>query len=321
MTRTLTRRQFISRAGTLAVAFSFAPTLARGFPVGVEAKGRPADLAVDSWLVIGPDNSVTIYSGKVELGTGVQTALSQIVAEELYLTLDQISFVQGDTSQTPGDKGYTAGSQTIQSEGPKLRIAAATAFQTLLNLASQQLGVPVDELTAQNGRIGIENNPDSARTYAQLIGNQQIQLTSDANVAIKDPAAHTVVGTSLPRVDLPGKFLGTFTFMQDITVHGMLHGRVVRPAGRNATFVSLDDSALSSIPGFVQLVQQGNFVGVVASDEWAAIQAAKALKVTWQQGAPLVAEAVLPQALRDSTNIYQSAPAATATGNVESALN
>ena len=123
----------ISRAGTLAVAFSFAPTLARSVPMsmGAQAAGGPADLAVDSWLVIGADNSVTIYSGKVDLGTGVQTALTQIVAEELYLDIGQISFVQGDTSLTPGDQGYTAGSQTIQSEGPKLRIAAATAYQAL----------------------------------------------------------------------------------------------------------------------------------------------------------------------------------------------
>jgi CO/xanthine dehydrogenase Mo-binding subunit len=317
----MSRRQFVSRAGTLAVAFSFAPALTRGFPVEVKAAGRPADMAIDSWLVIGPDNSVTIYSGKVDLGTGVQTALTQIVAEELYLTIDQISFVQGDTSQTSGDRGYTAGSQTIQTEGPTLRIAAATAFQALLGLASQQLGVPVEKLTAQNGQIAITNNPDSACTYGKLIGHQQIQLSSDPNVAVKDPAAHTVVGQSLPRVDLPDKFMAKFTFMQDLTIHGMLHGRVVRPTGRNATFVSLDDSALSAIPGFVQVVQQGNFVGVVATDEWAAIQAAKALMVNWQQGAPLIAEADLPQTLRDPANIYQTAAAEIAAGNVDDALS
>ena len=321
MARTMSRRQFVSRAGTLAVAFSLAPTFAQGLSFEASAAGRPADLAVDSWLVICPDNSVTIYSGKVDLGTGVQTALTQIVAEELNLSIDQISFVQGDTSQTPGDQGYTAGSQTIQSEGPKLRTAAATAFQALLGLASQQLGVPVGQLTAQNGQIAIVNNPGSARTYGELIGNQQIQLTSDPNVVPKNPSAHTVVGQSLPRVDLPDKFMANFTFMQDMTIHGMLHGRIVRPAGRNATFVSLDDSALSTIPGFVQVVQHGNFVGVVATDEWAAIQAAKALKVNWQQGAPLVAEADLPQALRDPANIYQTLPAEKAVGNVDDALS
>ncbi|HZV26594.1 MAG TPA: molybdopterin cofactor-binding domain-containing protein [Acidothermaceae bacterium] len=320
MARTMSRRQFFSRAGTLAVAFSLAPTLARSFPADVKAAGASADLAIDSWLVIGPDNRVTIYSGKVELGTGVQTALTQIVAEELYLTIDQISFVQGDTSQTPGDKGYTAGSQTIQSEGPKLRIAAATAFQALLKLASQQIGVSTHALRAQNGQIGIGHNLNRARTYGQLIGQQQIQLTSDATVAVKDPADYTVVGTPLPRVDLPDKFLATFTYMQDVKVDGMLHARVVRPAGRNATFVSFDESLCTAVPGFVQVVQQDNFVGVVANDEWAAIQAAKALHVTWQQGAPLVAEADLPQALRDPANIYQTNPTQAPVGDVDSAL-
>src|SRR6185437_10070268 len=110
---------------------------------------------------------------------------------------------------------------------------------------------------------------------------------------------YTVVGTPVPRVDLPDKFLATFTYMQDVRVDGMLHARVVRPAGRNATFGSLDQSGLSAVPGFLQVVQKGNFVGVVASDEWAAIQAAKALKVTWQQGVALAAEADLPAALQN----------------------
>jgi CO/xanthine dehydrogenase Mo-binding subunit len=320
MPRTLSRRQFFSRAGTLAVAFSFAPSLTRGFSFAANAAAGSADMAVDSWLVIDPDNHVTIYSGKVELGTGVQTALTQIVAEELYLTIDQISFVQGDTSQTPGDKGYTAGSQTIQTEGPKLRIAAATAYQALLTLASQQIGVSTHALQARNGQVGIGHNLNNARTYGELIGQQQIQLTSNPNVPVKKPSDYDVVGESLSRVDQPDKFLATFTFMQDVEIDGMLHGRVVRPAGRNATFASLDESALASIDGIVQVVHQGNFVGVVARTEWAAIQAAKMLHVTWTQGAPLVTEENLPQALRDPDNIYQSAPAETAVGNVDSAL-
>jgi CO/xanthine dehydrogenase Mo-binding subunit len=179
----MSRRQFVSRAGTLAVAFSLAPTLARSIPMGVQAAGGSPDLAVDSWLVIDPDGRVTIFSGKVELGTGVETALSQIVAEELYLTLDWISFVQGDTSRTP-DLSYTAGSQTIQTEGPTLRIAAATAFQKLLTLASQQIGVSTHALQARNGQIGIGHNHKRARTYGELIGQQQIHHTSDSSVPL-----------------------------------------------------------------------------------------------------------------------------------------
>ena len=320
MARTLSRRQFLSRAGTLAVAFSLAPALPRIPTTDVDAAGTATDMSVDSWLVIDPDNTVTIYSGKVELGTGVQTALMQIVAEELAVNLGQIHFVQGDTAQTPGDKGYTAGSQTIQSEGPKLRIAAATAFQALLKLASQQIGVPTEALRAKDGKIGIGNNLNRALTYAQLIGQQKIQLTSDPKVAVKAADSYTVVGTPVPRVDLPEKFLATFTYMQDVRVDGMLHARVVRPAGRNATFVSMDQSACKAVPGFLQVVQKGDFVGVVASDEWAAIQAAKALKVTWKPGAPLVAEADLPQALQNPANIYQSGPTAPMVGNVDTAL-
>jgi nicotinate dehydrogenase subunit B len=320
MAQMISRRQFIARAGTLAVAFSLAPTLAQTLRTEVSAAGTTSDMGVDSWLVIGPDNTVTIYSGKVELGTGVQTALTQIVAEELFVNFGQIHFVQGDTAQTPGDKGYTAGSQTIQSEGPKLRIAAATAFQALLTLASQQIGVPNQALRAQDGQIGIGHNLNRALTYAQLIGQQQIQLTSDAKVAVKAPADYTVVGTTVPRVDLPDKFLATFTYMQDVRVDNMLHARVVRPAGRNASFVSLDQTNAQTVPGFLKVVQKGNFVGVVATDEWAAIQAAKALKVTWQQGAPLAAEADLPTALQDPANIYQSGRTAPMVGDVDKAL-
>jgi len=321
---TMSRRRFLARAGTLAVAFSLAPALSQSLATQARAAGTATtagnDMAVDSWLVIGSDSGVTIYSGKVELGTGVQTALSQIVAEELYVDLNQITFVQGDTSLTPGDQGYTAGSQTVQSEGPKLRIAAATAFQTLLGLASQQIGVPTQALQARSGQIGIGHNLNRARGYGQLIGQQQIQLTSNPNVALKSPSNYTVVGTAVPRVDLPAKFLATFSYLQDLTVGGMLHARVVRPAGRNASFVSLDDSACAAVPGFLQVVQRGNFVAVVASDEWAAIQSAKALNVTWRQGPPLAAEGNLAAELRDPANIYQSGPSVAPVGDVDSAL-
>ncbi len=320
----LSRRQFISRAGTLAVAFSLAPMLTRFSTGEASAAGPGSDLAVDSWLVIDTDGGVTIYSGKVELGTGVQTALSQIVAEELYVNLDEITFVQGDTSLTPGDKGYTAGSNTIRSEGPKLRIAAATAFQTLLQLASQQIGIPIHALEARAGMIGIGHNLNHGVTYGQLIGQQQLQLSSNPNVVVKDPKDYTIVGTTVPRVDLPDKFLANFNYVQDVRVDGMLHARVVRPGGRNATFASLDDSACASVPGFLQVVRKQNFVAVVAETEWAAIQAAKALNVNWNQGTPLAggtSDQALQDALQNASNIYQSGLPIPETGNVDVALD
>ncbi len=325
MATTFSRRQFLSRAGTLAVAFSLAPALTR-IPVTEVASARAlGDMGVDSWLVVDPKGGVTIYSGKVELGTGVQTALSQIVAEELYIGMDQIQFIQGDTSLTPGDQGYTAGSQTIQSEGPKLRIAAATAFQALLQLAASEIGVSTDALRARDGVIGIPHNNHltHTHTYGQLIGRQQIQLASDPGVTVKDPANYTIVGTAVPRVDLPDKFTAAFTYMQDFTVNGMLHARVVRPGGRNATIESLDDTACAAVPGFLQTVRKGNFLAVVARDEWAAIQAAKALKVNWTQGAALsgaASDQALQDALQDPANIYQAGVTVDESGDVAGAL-
>jgi nicotinate dehydrogenase subunit B len=322
----LSRRQFLARAGTLVVGFSLAPALAQVLTpsAGASAATAPADLKVDAWLTIGPANTVTIYSGRVELGTGVQTALTQIVIEELSLNLGQVVYFQGDTVLTPMDQGVTAGSKTIQTQGPRLRIAAATAFQTLLALASQRIGVPTQALHARDGKIGIGANLNRGLTYAELIGDQQIMLTNQApspnappnpnyvnpaNVIVKNPRDYTVVGQSVARVELPEKILGTFTFIQDVKIDGMTHGRVIRLGGRNATFLSFDATSLATtqaLPGVIEVVQQGNFVGVVAATEYAAIVAARTLKVNWDFGPPLIPQESLPQALADPANIYRS---------------
>jgi len=202
------RRQFLSLTGMLAIGFTLAPAAGK---VGASSAAASTNTmlggngqgdlrvnapgAADSWLVIGSDNSITIYSGKVELGTGVQTALSQIVCEELHVSVSMVSFVQGDTSLTP-DQGYTAGSQTIFTAGPVLRVAAATVFQALLAMASQAIGVPEPTLLAQDGRIGIGPNLNRGLTYGQLIGEQQIELTTNPKVAVVNPSDYKVVGAA-----------------------------------------------------------------------------------------------------------------------------
>ena len=322
-TVTISRREFLSTLGkgTLVVGFSLAP-LSRDLSLGDAHAAGTSNLMVDSWLAIDQSNTVTIFSGKVELGTGVQTAMMQIVAEDLNVDLDQLDYVQGDTSQTPGDKGFTAGSKSVQTQGPSLRIAAATAQQTLLTLASQALNVPVANLVAKGGRIGIGPNLDQALTYAQLLAGKQIQLVSNANVQVKDPSAYQIVGQSVPRVELPEKFAGEFTYVADLVLPNMLHGRVIRPAGRNATVDSIDAlsiQAAQAIPGFLKYVRLGNFVGVFATDEWAAIQTSRTIKVNWRQGAPMPAQATMPQALQDPANIYQTSQEQVR-GNVDSAM-
>jgi nicotinate dehydrogenase subunit B len=321
---TVSRRQFLSTLGkgTLAVGFSFAPIYYKLLGGDAHAAGTASDLTIDSWLAIDQQGTITIFSGKVELGTGVQTAMMQIVAEELYVGFAQLSYVQGDTSQTPGDKGFTAGSKSVQTQGPALRVAAATAFQVLLNLASQQLNVPIADLFANDGQIGIGPNLDQARSYAQLLDGQQIQLASNPNVSVKSPSNYRIVGQPVPRVELPDKFTARFTYVGDLVLNDMLHGRVIRPSGRNATLDSVDPISLQSaqaIPGFLKIVRLGNFVGVFATDEWAAIQASRTIRVKWNAGAPLPAQASLLQTLQDPANTYQTSQEQVR-GNVDSAL-
>src|ERR1700730_1825892 len=197
----------------------------------------------------------------------------------------------GDTARTI-DQSVTAASRTIERGGPQLRQAAAAGRQELLRLASKSLGVPVEKLTVSDGVVSFVDNPAKATTYGRLIGGTRFNLRITATgkgcdmqvapeVPAKDPKDYKIVGTSVPRVDLPPKFTGEFTYTPDVRVPGMLHGRVIRPAVVNSKPSSVDESSIAHIPGVVKVVQQGGFLGVVAQTEWAAIQAAKALKVTW----------------------------------------
>jgi CO/xanthine dehydrogenase Mo-binding subunit len=299
----MTRRQFFETLGkgSLVVGFSLSPVAASILANEAHAADAASSLTIlsgiqsgplnqnDAWLTIDHQGNITLFSGKVELGTGTQTAFSQIVAEELYVDPSVITYVQGDTSQTP-DQGTTAGSKSVQTQGPLVRRAAATAFQRLLSLASAYLGVSTSALMAQGGSIGIGSAMNHPTNYAKLFAGQQITLTSNS-----------AVGQPVPRLDLFEKFAGRFTYVSDVVVPGMLHGRIVRndfnsgtglykSKPKNATFQSLDDSAARAVPGFVKTVQKQNFVGVVATTEWGAIQAAKGVHVTWQSGEVLASD-------------------------------
>ena len=223
---------------------------------------------------------------------GVVTALSQIVAEELDVAFHQIHMETGDTSNTI-DQAATVGSRTIERGGPQLRQAAAAARQQLLTLASASLEAPPETLVIAEGVVSVANNPAKKIPYGNLIpGGRRFNLKISANgtgwdmivaptAKSKDRKDYKIVGTSVPRVDLPPKFTGEFVYTPDVRVPGMLHGRVVRPAVVNSKPLSVDENSIAHIPGIVKVVQQGNFVGVVAQNEWSAMQAAKALKVTW----------------------------------------
>jgi CO/xanthine dehydrogenase Mo-binding subunit len=290
--KTISRRQFIQGTGALVVAFRLWPGASRALarPAPADWSG-PAAAELDSWLAVAADGTVTVSTSKVDLGTGVVTALSQIVAEELDVPFRAIHMETGDTSQTI-DQAATVGSATIAHGGPQLRQAAAAGRQELLKLASARLQTPVNQLVVNDGVVSVAGSPTNKVSYAELVGGKKFNVRITATgagrglvvapeVQVKDPKTYKIVGTSAPRVDLPPKFTGEFTYTADVRVPGMLYGRVVRPATVNTKAANVDESSIKNIPGIVKVVQDGGFVGVVAQTEWAAIQAAKKLKVTW----------------------------------------
>ncbi len=246
---------------------------------------------VDAWLGLGADGHVTVYSGKVDLGTGVRTALAQLVAEELDVDFDQIDMVMGDTLLTL-DQGQTAGSLSISNGGGTLRRAAASARQALLAAAATRLAADVTQLSVARGVVSV-NQSDKKISYAALVAGKPLNVKLDPKVALKSPSTHKVVGQSVPRVDIPAKVTGQFTYIHDFKLPGMWHARVVRPPGLGATLVSLDESSVASISG-VKVVRKQDFVAVLAKSEWAAVKAARQLKAQW----------TAPSTLPDQAKLY-----------------
>jgi CO/xanthine dehydrogenase Mo-binding subunit len=313
----VSRREFLADAGLLVVGFTLIPRLARAESLGSGANGSAAPPAdqLDSWLVVGRDERVTVYAGKVELGTGVSTALRQIVAEELDVPLDRITWVQGDSARSV-DQGRTVGSGSVKRGGAQLRRAAAEARQALLEMASVKLGTPVDRLSVSAGVIAVSGAAAKQVSFGELIGDGRFERTISGNAPVKPPNAYRVVGQPIPRVEIPAKATGTHEYVHDVRLPGMLHGRVVRPPRVGATLVSLDERSIAGIPG-ARVVRTGTFVGVVAEREEDAIRAAKALTVKWNT------TPVLP----DASQLYEQfkAQATTArpvaeTGNADDTL-
>lgn len=243
--------------------------------------------AFETFIKITSDGSVTAYNGHVDLGTGIRTALGQIVAEELDVSFARVVVVLGDTSRVP-DQGATIASETIQITAVPLRKAAAQARQFLIARAAERLELPAEDLAVEDGLIRGKDN--RSVSYGELIAGDIIRLELADDVPVKDVGAYTIVGQSVPRVDLPAKATGELVYVHDVRVPGMLHGRVVRPpyAGVDAgafvgtSLIAVDKTSVRDIPGLVAVVQIGDFVGIVAEREENAIKAAAQLKVTWK---------------------------------------
>lgn len=271
------RRSLLLSGGAMLVGFAL-PNAAKAW-----TEKPVAGDEVASFLAIDAQGMVTVYIGKVDLGTGVRTGFMQIAAEELDVAMERIRVIEGDTALTP-DQGPTYGSLSIQNGGVALRQAAATARQALLARAAERLRAPPAALRVENGTV---IGASGRVTYAELVGGRALEMKVDANAPIKPPEARRIVGRSVPRVDIPGKVFGRFEYVHDFKLPGMLHGRPVRPPAMGAVAQAVDEASIRQIPGVVRVVHQGAFVGVVAETEWAAIRAARDLKVTWSDWAGL----------------------------------
>jgi nicotinate dehydrogenase subunit B len=286
-----TRREFLRSSGALVVSFSAAaalePAIASQGPFDTRASHiDPSKL--DSWIAIAADGRVTAYTGKCELGQGMLTAQTQLVAEELCVPLDRVRIVQCDTASTP-DQGTTSGSQSTPTNFNERNLAqaAATARETLIALAATQLGLPAANLSATDGFVHAASDTSRRVGYADLVGGRLLNVQVDPRAKRKPSAEWTVLGTPARRVDLVALATGQFEFVHNVRVPGMLHGAVVRPPAARATLVNVDDRSVAGLPGLLKVVVRKNFVGVVAEKPWQAMQAAAKLKATWSVGAPL----------------------------------
>ncbi|MGV8921447.1 MAG: molybdopterin cofactor-binding domain-containing protein [Pseudomonas sp.] len=289
------RRNFL-RGSALVVGFSLLPSVAlKAFADSeVDTLGTtildpelPGSLRatpwLDAWIAVGADNKVTVYTGKVELGTGVKTALLQIAAERLEIRPDLITFITADTALTPNE-GYTAGSHTIVDSGTALMNAAAQVRQLLLEAAAHTWKQDIALLSTRDAVI---HGPGSrSMTYAQAAAGVQLHRFAERQSPIKPAANFELIGHSLPRVDIPGKVTGVASYVQDMRLPGMLHARVIRPPRRGSQLREIDSAALEKLPGMVKLVRDGSYLAVVAKDEWQAIKAMRAgyVAATWTEG-------------------------------------
>ena len=293
------RRAFLKGSGAVIVGFTLAPLADSLGVVSAQGINGVGNKNLDAWIAIGNDGIVTAYTGKCEFGQGLYTAQMQLVAEELCVPLDRVTLIQCDTSMTP-DQGTTSGAQSHPANfnHANLALAGATAREALLTLGAERLGVPVDQLVAENGTIGVRGDATKRVTYQALIGGRKFELPLSTTAKRRHPNEWVVLGKPVPRVDIPALVTGEFEFVHNVRVPGMLHGRVVRPPTYGATLVSVDESSVAGMPGVVKVVVKNNFVGVVAEKIWQAQQAAAKLAVKWSDGPALPDQATFYDEMR-----------------------
>ncbi len=279
--------------------------------------------ALERWLRINRDGTVTVYTGKVEIGQGILTAIVQVVADELDVGLERIRLEPADTVHSP-DEGMTSGSRSIQESAVALRYACAETRELLLQRAAQKFGVSLEQVMVTDGVISVRGG--GSITYWDLADDNLLRREATAQTALKPAAEHQYIGTPVPRRDLPAKITGVPAYVQDMDSPGMLYGRVVRPPTYGARLAGLDDGEAKAMPGVVAVVRDGSFLGVVATREEQAVRAARRLArlAQWRNDATLPGDVtpgayLLAQPARIEVISEKSGAAASAAATVHEA--
>lgn len=330
----LSRRSLVKAAGAaagLAVVFKvpvrahqssaeatpdLGVTNARGIDYNGSIVFHPLGSEVNAYLSIGEDGKVTLTTSKMEFGQGIKTGFAQLVAEELNLGIDDVIVDMGQTDVAAPEFG-TFGSLSTQMSGPVFRQAAATMRAWLLEIAADELGASVDELTLENGQV---TGPSGSLTFAELASGKASEREILEDVVLKDPSEYTVVGQPLPRVDLTAKATGKQVYGIDVEVEGMVYGKVIRPPSLDATLESIDFSEAESMPGVVGAVHEGNFAAIAAERKDQVEAAAQAVKATWKESGSTITSETIHDKLKETADAGQPLDEEGAEGDPDSAL-
>ncbi len=273
----LDRRDFLKIMGGGLLVCLARPGLAQESGGGNAPGSHPLPQDLASWLHLREDGTVTVFTGKVEMGQNIRTSLSQQVAEELRVPVSTIRMVMGDTERTPWDAG-TFGSRTTPTMGPQLRAVAATTREALLDLAAQRWKVDRATLHAADGQV--RETGSRSISYGELIhGQKLVRMVSD-HPPLEPAKDWKIAGTAVPKVDGREFVTGKHEYTSDLHLPGMMMGKVLRPAGFNAKLVSVDSAPAKKMTG-VSVVRDGDFIGVVAPDSWTAERALREIKAQW----------------------------------------
>jgi nicotinate dehydrogenase subunit B len=305
--RILSRRHVLAGTGALVVSFASLSRLAsqeQNAPTAAQKPNPPPQLPgslkgspfLDSWIRVDADGAITVLTGKAELGQGIKTALLQIAAEELDVPLSSLTLITADTART-ANEGYTSGSQSMQESGTAIRHAAAQVRALLVAQAAERLALPPETLRTEGGAV---LTGDGRRVhYGELVTSQMLHVEAHPTSPLKDPRSFKVMGKPIERVDIPAKVTGGAAYIHDLRLPGMVHARVIRPPSYSARLLSVDNTAVERMPGFLKVVRDGNFLAVVCEREFQAVKAMRALAAAakWEEKAELPKQESLPATL------------------------